>query len=94
MQSFLKIAAESLREQLAGATILLFGSYAKGEDTNTSDMDIAVIGRKQKVLDLKKFESALHRQININFYTSWTEIDRHLKNNILNGILLNGSVDL
>src|SRR3989344_6970937 len=35
-----------LEERLAGSTIILFGSYSKGEDTSTSDIDVAVIGRK------------------------------------------------
>lgn len=83
-----------LEETLAGSTIIVFGSYAKGEDTKISDIDIAVIGRKDKVLTLESFEKALHRRININFYNSWKEIHRNLKNNILNGIILHGSVDI
>ena len=65
-----------------------------GEDTNTSDIDIAVIGRKEKMLHLREYEKILNREININFYNSWKEIHEHLKNNILNGILLHGYVEL
>jgi len=83
-----------LEESLAGSTIILFGSYARGEDTKTSDIDIAVIGRKDKLLDLKAFEKTLNRQINVNFYDSWKGIHKNLKNNILNGIVLHGSVEL
>jgi len=86
--------SEYLETELAGGTILLFGSYAKGEDTNTSDIDIAVIERKDKMLNLEKFEITLNRKINVNFYQSWKEIHSHLRNNILNGIVLVGSVDL
>lgn len=79
---------------LPGGTIILFGSYGRGEDTIKSDLDIAVIGRKDKILELEKYEKALKRRINVNFYDSWAEIHKHLKNNLLNGIVLHGSVDL
>ena len=39
-----------LEQNLPGATIILFGSYSKGEDTINSDIDIAIIGRKEKNL--------------------------------------------
>ena len=93
-QLYLSELPDFLEEKLAGTTIILFGSYSRGEDTNTSDIDIAVIGRKDKVIDLKVFEKILNRQININFYDTWKNIHKHLKNNILNGIIITGSVDL
>jgi len=86
--------SDYLEVELAGATIILFGSYARGEDTNTSDIDIAAIGRKDKMLHLEEYEKILNREINVNFYNSWKEIHKHLKNNILNGIVLHGSVEL
>ena len=86
--------SDHLEKELAGATIILFGSYSIGEDTNTSDIDIAVIERKDKMLELEKYEKILSRRININFYNSWKKIHKNLKNNILNGIILHGSVEL
>ncbi len=83
-----------LGELLAGAAVILFGSYSRGEDTKASDIDIAVIGRKDKSLELERYEKILNRKINVNFYPSWREIHKHLKNNILNGIVLHGSVEL
>ncbi|MBI4154300.1 nucleotidyltransferase domain-containing protein [Candidatus Woesearchaeota archaeon] len=83
-----------LEEQLAGSTIILFGSYSRGEDVKNSDIDIAVIGRMDKMLELEKYEKVLNRRINVNFYGSWGEIHKHLKNNILSGIVLHGSVEL
>src|SRR3989344_447002 len=38
--------ADFLEKEFAGATIILFGSYSRGEDTVNSDIDIAVVGRK------------------------------------------------
>lgn len=83
-----------LEKELAGGTIILFGSYSRGEDTNTSDIDIAVIGRKDKILHSEEYEKILNRRINVNFYKSWKAISKNLKNNILNGILLYGGIEL
>ncbi|MBS3176029.1 nucleotidyltransferase domain-containing protein [Candidatus Woesearchaeota archaeon] len=91
---YLSGLSDYLESELPGGTIILFGSYAKGEDTQTSDIDIAVIGRKDKILDLENYDQILHRKVNINFYDSWKKIHEHLKNNILNGILLHGGIAL
>jgi len=83
-----------LDNEFAGATIILFGSYSKGEDTEKSDIDIAIIGRKEKQVDLKYFEKLLERKININFYDSFPKIHTHLKESLFNGIVLSGGVQL
>ncbi len=83
-----------LKEKFPGCTIILFGSYSKGEDTIKSDIDIAVIGAKEKGLDLAKFDKLLERETTPNFYLSFNAIHKHLLDNILNGILLNGGVEL
>ena len=80
--------------ELAGGTIVLFGSYARGEDVFSSDIDIVVVGRKSKMLLLDKFERVLQRKIHVQFFTSWAAIDSHVRNNILNGIVLEGSVSV
>ncbi len=86
--------ADFLEKDFAGATIILFGSYSRGDDVFNSDIDIAVIGREDKQVDLTNYEKGLSRQININFYGSFKNIHKHLKNNILNGIVLAGGVEL
>ena len=91
---YLSGLSDHLEVELAGATIILFGSYSSGEDANASDIDIAVVDRKNKVLRLEEYEKILNRKINVNFYSSWKDIHMHLKNNILNGILLHGGVEL
>jgi len=85
---------EKLEEDFAGATIILFGSYSKGEDTNKSDIDIAVIGRKDKIIDLLVYEKFLKKEIIINFYPSFKEIHKNLRENIFNGIVLSGGIEL
>lgn len=91
---YLSGLSDFLEEKFAGSTIILFGSYSKGEDTYKSDIDFAIIGRKEKNINLEKYEKILNRRINLNFYDSWKSIHTHLKNNILNGILFHGSIDL
>lgn len=91
---------EFLENSLPGTTIILFGSYSRGDDVYSlneeqrSDIDIAVVGTKGKEMNLKEFDKKLERTILINFYPSFKEIHKHLKDSILNGILLSGSIDL
>ena len=66
----------------------------KGEDLSNSDIDIAVIGRKEKEINLNHYEKELERKIHINFYNSFKHIHKNLKENICNGILIAGSVEL
>lgn len=86
--------ADFLEKEYAGATIILFGSYSRGEDTINSDIDIAVIGRKEKNLNQKIFEKKFERKININYYDSFNNIHKHLKENLANGIVLTGGFEL
>lgn len=93
--------AKFLEESFPGTTIILFGSYSRGDDVWTnaseehrSDIDIAVIGTKRKEIELTEFDKKLERTIFINFYPSFKEIHKHLKDNILKGIILSGGVDL
>ena len=89
-----------LYNEFPGCTIILFGSYSRGEDVyteteeNRSDIDIAIIGIHGKEVDVAKFEKMLERKININFYESFEKIHKNLKDNILNGIVLSGGVDI
>ena len=59
--------ADFIEKECAGATIIIFGSYSRGEDTINSDIDIAVIGREEKNISLEKYENMLERKININY---------------------------
>jgi predicted nucleotidyltransferase len=76
-----------------GATVILFGSYAHGEDTTKSDIDLAVIGSERKKID-EKFDKVLERAIVVNYYKSFNSIDKSLLSNILDGITLKGAVEI
>lgn len=86
--------AQFLTDNLAGSIIILFGSYAFGEDTDKSDIDLAVFGIKQKNINIEKFEKILERNIIINYYSSFKPIEKYLLNNLLNGITIKGTVEL
>lgn len=83
-----------LEEKFPGCTIILFGSYSKGEDTTVSDIDIAIIGSKEKQIDLTKFDKMLERTIFLHFYSSLKGINKELRENIFNGIILVGGIEL
>lgn len=83
-----------LSEHLPGATIILFGSYSRGDDDYSSDIDLAIIGRKEKSVNLSKFEKILKKKITLNFYNNLKDIEKNLKNNLLNGIVLNGAIEI
>ncbi len=86
--------AEFLRESFPGCAVILFGSFGKGEDTSKSDVDIAIVGTKSRTIDVSNFEKKLMKEIRINFYRSFKEINNELRNNILGGILLAGWIEL
>ena len=79
-----------LNENFPLDTIVLFGSYSRGEDTEKSDIDIA-IETKEKKLDLEKYEQKLNRRINIEFI-EFNKLTKELKENIINGISLQGFI--
>ncbi len=74
--------------------MIVFGSFAKGEDTHKSDIDIAVVGAKGKDIDLSGFEKIFMKEVRINFYKSFKEINKELKGNILGGIILSGWIEI
>jgi len=86
--------SEFLEEKFAGCTIILFGSYSRGDDTINSDIDVAVIGKKIEEINLENFEKMLERKIIINFYPSLKEVHKELKENICNGMILSGGIQL
>jgi predicted nucleotidyltransferase len=84
---------KQLYDLFPGATVILFGSYAHGEDTINSDIDLAVIGGEKKEID-SKFSKILEREIIVNYYKSFKNIDSSLLSNIVNGVTLKGAVEL
>ena len=73
--------------------IILFGSAAKGEDTEKSDIDLFVQAKMQQ-FDAAETEKQLGRKINILFEPEIKTISTELKNNLANGIVLYGYLEV
>lgn len=81
-----------LKDRLTPKCMILFGSYQKGEDAESSDIDIFAECKEEK-LDLSKFEKILGRKIQLHFKESFKKYPPELKNNIVNGSVLDGYLE-
>ena len=88
-----------LDKELAHPTIVLFGSYAKGENHEKSDIDIFILADEKKDLKLDAFEKMLGAQIQIFLHTK-KEFQKLKKNspefvnNVINGCKLSGYLEV
>ena len=73
-------------------SIVLFGSYGKGEDTEDSDIDLFIECKKEE-LSLAEFEKKVNRKIELHFNDNFNSYPKELKNNIINGIVLSGFLE-
>ena len=86
---------DTLKVELSNPSIILFGSYAKGEDIEKSDIDLYIETLSKKEINFKSFEKKLKRKIQLFKYRNIKEIKNFfLANNIINGIVLNGFVEV
>lgn len=81
--------AQFLNDELMPKNIILFGSYARGEDIENSDIDLFLECKERKI-NLKRFEKLLNKKIQLHFKANFNEYSNELKNNIINGIVLKG----
>ncbi|MBI4147332.1 nucleotidyltransferase domain-containing protein [Candidatus Woesearchaeota archaeon] len=79
--------------------IVLFGSFGRGEDVSSSDIDIAIETddiEEYKTIGLRElidFEKEIKRSIQIHLFNR-KNVDLHVFNNIANGIVLLGFLDV
>lgn len=78
-----------LVDNIMPKSIILFGSYLRGEDIEESDIDIFIEGKKENIR-LDKFENILGRKIQLHFKDNFKKYPKELKNNIANGFVLYG----
>jgi len=69
--------------------IVLFGSFSRGEDESTSDIDVAIVTGKRLDLDLKGFERKLKRKVNVH-EVLLGEAEGEFLNTLANGIVVEG----
>ncbi|MBI4918713.1 nucleotidyltransferase domain-containing protein [archaeon] len=79
-------------------SIILFGSFRKGDDVSNSDVDIAVEVEEEDyriigLRELSEFEKIIGKKIQIHLFNK-KNVDINLFNNIANGILLWGFLEV
>jgi len=79
--------------------IVLFGSFAKGENIEKSDIDLLVVTTIKKEINLDKFEKILEHKIQLFLFSSkelenMKEKNKELLNSFINGITLYGFMEI
>jgi predicted nucleotidyltransferase len=84
-----------LIDNYSNPTIILFGSYSKGEDIEDSDIDLYIETASKQKFNEKKYEKKLKRKIQIFNFKNIKQIkNKFLANNIINGITLNNFIEV
>src|SRR3989344_7402066 len=81
---------EDIINKLGPRAIVLFGSYQKGEDIESSDVDLLIISKIRKEIDLKVFEKRINRRIHLTFMNNLENFDKEIKENAKNGWVIYG----
>jgi len=81
-----------IAESIHPKAITLFGSYSRGEDVETSDIDILVISKVKKEIKVLDMEKKLKRKINIMIVENLKKLDSLIINKIYNGIVFYGEI--
>ena len=81
------------------STIILFGSFAKGENISRSDIDIFILAESKKQLALEKYEKILKHEIQLftfskQEFNKLKKTNKELFNNIVNGYTLYGFLEV
>ena len=75
--------------------IILFGSYAKAENNIESDVDIVVISERSDIVKLKNYEKILNAEIQLFVVKKLSDLgNKHLMNNVVNGVVLSGNIEV
>src|SRR3989344_5793018 len=72
----LKNLISELKNNYYPSMILLFGSYSRGEDLENSDIDLLIITKSKKDIDLRKFEKEMARKINLSLIDNVHQLDK------------------
>jgi predicted nucleotidyltransferase len=85
---------DALNKYYLKPTLVLFGSFSTGYDTETSDIDLIVISEKTKeFIERRLYEQKLGHRIQMFVVKDINELkNKHLINNVLNGTLLQGAI--
>ncbi len=78
-----------LWDKISPKAIVLYGSFARGESIENSDIDLFILGKEEKI-EITGFEKKLGKKTHLLFKESLKEAPNELKNNILNGVIIKG----
>ena len=84
-----------LKQEGGNPVVIVFGSYARGEDIEKSDIDLYIELPTKRKMNLEKFEKILQRKLQVFVYKNIHELEnKELANTILNGISINGFIEV
>lgn len=88
-----------IREFNEPRAIVLFGSFAKGENIKASDIDLLVVTTLKKEIDVEKFEHEFGHKIQLFLFSEkelekMKEKNKELLNSFINGIKLHGFIEI
>lgn len=89
----LKKLIEFLDKNFYPKLAVVFGSYSLGEDREDSDIDLLIVTKGKKNIDLKKFEKELKREINILMIDNLNKLEKQILNKVYNGFVICGGFD-
>lgn len=81
-----------LWDVLAPESIVLYGSFSKGENIENSDVDLFIVGKYTEI-GIKKYEEKLGYQIHL-MGDELKNTSKEFRNNLANGIILKGYLKL
>ncbi len=87
----LKPLVDYLKETCKPDFIVLFGSYARGEDDEHSDIDLFIQTKKQ-TFDLRQFEKLLGKEIQYFTEPDIGNFPDSLQQNLRSGVTLHGTI--
>ncbi len=79
-------------QEIHPKAIVLFGSYSRGEDIETSDIDILILSNVKKELNFPKIEKKLKREINMIIVDNLKKLNPLVIKKIYNGITIHGEI--
>lgn len=83
-----------LTDAFSPTAIVLFGSASRGEDRETSDIDLFIQTSSKNEFDHTPFEKAFKRKIQLHIKRNIKDYPKELQNNIANGITLYGFIEV